>query len=353
MALVLVACGSAQTPAPTVTDLWAIQARIEDLKPKDAFETTAQYNTRVASAFEVPTTLNISVGDSGVSVHYDADSAVLAVALKTSRVPSILQALPALSASAEFMNDRHPLHPESILECESKLKSERTYPASNAYGKEVMVRESFMVTVGLALYGARWHVREPNLSRMSVSDYIAASDRAKEVQVFRLNMDPKTARETVPHLHLIVTGSPRTTPFLRGSFYKEAKIDLPTEILSYTYLIPVDITQVLLVDDRTSTVVATTAAQPQAAAPIQGTNAPPAPLSNDAPPDYRAKVGISFSEWLTLNAINLTELCRVNYGACEKLTKIQKSGKGQFWTEDQYGKTVAWTFKDGRVTAVK
>jgi hypothetical protein len=205
--LVLVATAYAQTATPVVTDLWAIQARVEELKPKDAFETTAQYNARLASAFEVP--------------------------------------------------------------------------------------------------------------------------------------------------HLIVTGSPRNTPFLRGSYYKEPKIDSPNEILSYTYLIPVDITQALLVDDRTSTVVATTGfSQAQAATPVHGTAAPPP--ANDAPPiDYRAKVGISFSEWLTLNSINLTELCRANYGACQRLTKIQKSGKGDFWTQDQYGKTVAWSFKGGKVVAVR
>jgi hypothetical protein len=269
-ALVMVACGSAQTTptaAPALTDLWAIQARLEDLKAKDAFETTAQYNSRLAAAFQVPSTLNVSVGESGVSVRYDADRAVLTVALKTSAVPRILNTLPTVSGSADFMNDNDPLHPEAVLECDSKLKSERTYPASNAYGKEVMVHESFMVTVGLALYGARWHVAQPDLLRMSVTDYMAASDRAREAPVFRLNMDPATARETVPHLHLIVTGSPRNTAFIRGSYYKEAKIDSPTEILSYTYLIPVDITQALLVDDRTSTVVANTTPQVSASTP--------------------------------------------------------------------------------------
>jgi hypothetical protein len=93
-ALVLVAGGYAQTAAPPLTDLWAIQARVQELKPKDAFETTAQYNARLASAFELPSTLNVSVGDSGVSVRYDADAAVLTVALKTAAVPRILHTLP-------------------------------------------------------------------------------------------------------------------------------------------------------------------------------------------------------------------------------------------------------------------
>ena len=346
--LMLVAGEYAQTAAPPVTDLWAIQARLQVLKPKDTFETTAQYNARLASAFEVPSTLNVSVGDRGVSVHYDADTAVLTVALKTATVPRILNTLPeATSASAAFMHDNDPLHPESVLECESKLQSERTYSASNAYGKEVTVHELVRVTVGLALYGARWHIRQPDLTGVSAKEYIAALDRAKEVQLFRMNMDPATARETVPHLHLIVTGSPRNTPFLRGGFFKEAKIDDPTAIYVFTYLIPVDITQALLVDDRTSTIIATTAPQATATT-VLGT-----PPSTDAPVDYAAKVGISFAEWLTLNSINLTELCRVNYGACKRLTKIQKSGKGDFSTQDQYGKTVAWSFKGGRVIAVR
>ena len=136
-----------------------------------------------------------------------------------------------------------------------------------------------------------------------------------------------------------------------GRFSRKQKIDDPTAIYIYTYLIPLNITQALLVDDRTSTIVATTALQ-ATATPAQGTTPPPP--SNDEPPvDYRAKVGISFSEWLTLNSINLTELCRVNDGACKRLTKIQKSGKGDFWTQNQYGKTVGWSFKGGIVIAVR
>jgi hypothetical protein len=103
-------------------------------------------------------------------------------------------------------------------------------------------------------------------------------------------------------------------------------------VIADSYLIPVDIVQVLLVDDRTSTVVATT--------PL--TTTPRTPKASD-------KIGLTFQDWLKKNSLNLDTLCHTDRYACNKLRKIQKTGNGQVWLMNQDGQLVLWSFMAGKV----
>lgn len=333
------------TSAPALTDVWTIQQRAESVTAKDAFETSGQYATRLAAAFQLPETLHIAIGKMGVSLRYDADKEVLSVRLKH-RSASIVNTLPEAPGSIDFLRDNNPLKPDQYIEVDSKIKSSREYTASNAYGREAVVHETFSVGVGIPLYGSRW---KPDYSTLH-SYNSDAWEAAQEIECFRLNMDPARAREAVEHLHVVVTAVPRPSPFLRASFSKTATIDSPTSYLDLTYLLPVEMAEVLLVDDRTSSVVASLPMRPPAR---QASATQTAPQQLNAPVNYQEKIGITFDTWLALNSINLDELSLSNHGAWNRLKGIQKSGKGEFYTTDQYGHTVGWKFKGGLVIEVK
>jgi hypothetical protein len=235
---------------------------------------------------------------------------------------------------------------------DSKVTADREYTASNAYGRQAIVHETVSVGVGIPLYGSRWR---PDYSTLH-SDNIEAWEAAQEFECFRLKIDPATARGAVEHLHIVVTAVPRSAPFLRVSFSKDATIDSPTSYFNQTYLLPVEMAAVLLVDDRTSAVVAALSLAPPArqASAAQTANTPQsAPQQPRAPVNYQEKLGITFDAWLALNSINLDELSLSNHGAWNRLKGIQKSGKGDFYTTDQYGQTVGWKFKGGKVVEVK
>jgi hypothetical protein len=75
-----------------------------------------------------------------------------------------------------------------------------------------------------------------------------------------------------------------------------------------------------------------------------------------APHQLREK----FAQWLTLNQLNLTEICgkhkRSDNSAdfksvCRSLTAILNTGQGDFYTKNQFGQTFGWRFFSGVLTS--
>jgi hypothetical protein len=70
------------------------------------------------------------------------------------------------------------------------------------------------------------------------------------------------------------------------------------------------------------------------------------------------RVGETFAEWLKLNQLDLGYICgKHNRGdtsmdfksVCKKLTTMQGTGYGDFYTTNQTGRTFGWRFADGKV----
>ncbi len=69
-------------------------------------------------------------------------------------------------------------------------------------------------------------------------------------------------------------------------------------------------------------------------------------------------VGELFAEWLTLNQLNLTDICgkhkrgdnAMDYKAvCKRLSAIQDTGQGDFYTTDQMSRNIGWRFVGGKL----
>ncbi len=71
------------------------------------------------------------------------------------------------------------------------------------------------------------------------------------------------------------------------------------------------------------------------------------------------RTGETFGEWLTLNQIDLGNICQkhkrsdklMDYqSVCKKLSAIQETGQGEFYTTGESGRTLGWLFNGGRMT---
>jgi hypothetical protein len=68
----------------------------------------------------------------------------------------------------------------------------------------------------------------------------------------------------------------------------------------------------------------------------------------------------TFTEWLRLNSLDLADICKPHHERdqhrtdfrtlCKTLSAIRDTGTGEFSTIDQTGKTVDWSFADGKVS---
>src|SRR5215469_3221991 len=83
---------SAQTAhtekVPTFADVWAIQHAMETFQPRDQFETTPQYQARLA-AVRPASALVVRVLDTKVQKRYNADTTDLMISLETARSPTM------------------------------------------------------------------------------------------------------------------------------------------------------------------------------------------------------------------------------------------------------------------------
>jgi hypothetical protein len=70
-------------------------------------------------------------------------------------------------------------------------------------------------------------------------------------------------------------------------------------------------------------------------------------------PTEAHKIGETFQEWLAINQIDLDALCRENKSACKRLTAIQRTGHGEFWSTDNSHQAFGWIFKGGKVVEAK
>lgn len=86
----------------------------------------------------------------------------------------------------------------------------------------------------------------------------------------------------------------------------------------------------------------------------------PTPQESQSPPtDIRPhRLGETFSEWLGFNQLDLGDICgkhtRSDKGmdyksVCKKLSTMRDTGRGEFYTTDQTGRTFGWEFVDGKL----
>lgn len=233
----------------SVSEMMDIKVLYNALKalasPKDQFETTAQYEERLARLRSQPLeggkslydTLSVLMPISNYFFKYDADKQAVRVEhmLGFDTQPFGLSypsgAVPPHSAYEDRFGDDM-----RTLELARDRRSGRTYEASNAYGAKADVEVS--------------HVTEHNLVLMNVEGNITCTGQHVE-----FSAPPDEARGLRDNLAAVVRFVIRRPYIVESTFHSPPRIDRPREIFSTEYNVIGRATEVLLIDNRNKRVI--------------------------------------------------------------------------------------------------
>ncbi|MFH1702366.1 MAG: hypothetical protein ABIB41_02890 [Nitrospirota bacterium] len=209
---------------------------------KDEFESTEQYQRRLATQDEKP--LFGSVGQNSIlafvsspSSAYDADSQTLKISLHTSPVWQSVQI------------DRSRL----ALEIKSEITKKKSM-GQNAYGAKVEIEELYVKEFELAIHNQVDFETEKDLGKSwkdiqsMMSEYNLPSESFKgEMEatfVKRLKMQPADARTVKDKIAALILVKP-TAPFISsGATLHEATFKDPNQFLGQMYYVDVDLLEI-------------------------------------------------------------------------------------------------------------
>lgn len=225
----LVELGAASVPplfdGDNLTEVVRAFDSVDALKPKDEFETTAQYEARVEKARgadlggrNIGDPLIVRLDIKKLDVAYDADAGVLNI-----RGPS---------PRAWDYRERAVNHRHEILVSSSR-RFVRSYEGSNAFGKQMMV----------AVYDRN----DTSLVFDSYVDFLFFKES--------LALPPERARDLKQNLRIFVVGVPASPFVLRKTDHTVPTTESPEELIINTTGVFIDFREIWLVNGRTGEIV--------------------------------------------------------------------------------------------------
>lgn len=194
---------------------------------KDEFETTDAFNERVRDFGRSSTVPGIREGSllaavrniDGELVSYNADSGRLAVPIGQLSLPTTSPG----RATVGYIADR-------------KTTKAKTFPASNAFGKKVMV-----------------HSRQENVCAIGFTNMYR--EYGKGVEHVSISIGPEDARRVKNNLSVLYLGT-LALPYVESlAYYSKATIDDPTELTLAGGTIVMDIRETIVFDKRSGTIL--------------------------------------------------------------------------------------------------